>query len=85
MSQVLKVLELAQNHGMPQVQVGRRRVHPKLDPQRLSRGPRLLQLGAEIGLTDDFRGALLEIRHLFVDGCEGRHEKGHYKELRAKQ
>ena len=70
-AEILKVLKLAQNHGVPQVQIGRRRVHAKLHPQRLARGARLFELGTQVGLADDFRRTLLEIRQLFVDRCEG--------------
>jgi len=32
-----------------------------------------LQLGAQFRLANDFRGALLEVGKLFVDGCEVGH------------
>ena len=59
--QILKVLELPQHHGMPQMQIGSSRVHPQLHAQGLACSPRLLQLGAQFALANDFRGALLEI------------------------
>ena len=70
-AEILKVLQLAQNHRVAEMQVGSGRVHAELHAQRFARGARLLQLGAQVGFADDFRGALLEIRQLFVDRCEG--------------
>ena len=68
--EILKVLELAQHHGVPEVQIGSGRVHAELHAQRLARGARLLQLGAQVGLADDLRRTLLEISQLFVDRSE---------------
>ena len=59
MSEILKMLQLAQHHGVAKMQVGSGRVHAELHAQRLARGARLLQLGAQIGLADNFRRALL--------------------------
>ena len=70
-AEILKMFQLAQHDGVPKVQVGSGRVHAELHAQRFARGARLLQLGAQFGLADDFRRALLEIRQLFVDRCEG--------------
>src|ERR1700733_3870029 len=41
---------------------------------------RLPEPGAQVGFANDFGVALVQIRELFVDRCEGWHEKGHYKE-----
>ena len=68
--QILKMFELAQHNRVAEMQVGSGRVHAQLHAQRLARSPRLLQLGAQFGLANDFRGALLEIGQLFVDRCE---------------
>ena len=65
------MFQLAQHDGMAEVQVGSGRVHAQLHAQRLARGARLLQLGAQFGLANDFRGAFLEISKLFVDRSEG--------------
>ena len=71
--QILKVLQLAQHDRVPQMQVGRGRVHSQLHPQRFARGARLLQLCPQIGLADNLRRALFQIRQLFVYRCEGWH------------
>ena len=71
MAEILKVLELAQNNRVAEMQVGSSRVHAELHAQRLSGSSRLLQLGTQVSFADDFGGALLEIRQLFVDRLEG--------------
>src|SRR6266567_1801906 len=55
------------------MQIGRGWIKSSLHPQRYARRARLLQLGAQFGFTDDFRGALLDVSELFVDGREGGH------------
>ena len=64
------MLQLAQHDGMAQMQIGSGRIHAQLHAQRFARLERPFQLGAQFGLADDFRGALLEIRELFVDRRE---------------
>ncbi len=42
--EILKMFQLAQYNRVPEVQVGSRRVHAQLYPERLARGARLFQL-----------------------------------------
>ncbi len=70
-AEILKVLELAQNHSVPQMQIGSSWIHAKLHAQRLAGATRLLQLGAQVGFADNFRRTFLEIGKLFVDREEG--------------
>jgi hypothetical protein len=70
MPEILKVLQLAQHNGVAEMQIGRSRVHPQLNSQRLARSPRLLQLCAQFSLANNFRGALLEVSQLLIDRCE---------------
>ena len=73
MAEVLKVLELAQEHGVAEMKIGRGRIESGFDAQRLAGRERLLQLGAQLGLLHNFRGALLDVGELFVNGREGGH------------
>jgi hypothetical protein len=52
-AEVLELTELAQNHGVAEVQVRSRRI----DPQLHSQGPAELELFPEIPLRDDGGGA----------------------------
>ena len=56
--EVLKVLELAQKHGVPKVKVGSRRVKPGLYAQGPAGLTRFLQFFPQFGLLYDLRGAL---------------------------
>ena len=80
MAEILKMLELAQNDRVAEVQVGSGRIHAELDAQRFAGGARLLQLGPQIFLADNFCRTFFEIRELFVYRCEGWHGNRHYKE-----
>ena len=71
MAQILKVLHLAQQHGVAQVQVGRGGVEAGLDAQRRAGLCGLDQALAQILFADDFRHAFLEICELFVDRTRG--------------
>ena len=66
-AQVLKVLHLAQQHGVAQVQIGRGGIEADFDAQRAAGGEALV----EILLADDLDEALLEIRDLFFQGMPG--------------
>ena len=46
-AQILKVLELAEEHGVAEVEVGRGRVEAGFHAQRLAGGTGLFQLGAQ--------------------------------------
>ena len=56
MPEVLKVLQLVDENGMPQVEIGRRGVEPRLDPQRATFLQRTRKLGLELGPLDHFDG-----------------------------
>ena len=67
------MLELAQQHGVAEMQVGRSGIKAGFDAQRLAGGARLLQLGAQLRLFDDFRRAFLDVGELFVNRSESGH------------
>ena len=69
-SQVLKVLEFAQNHRVSQMDIGRRRIHTKLYAQRLAGRGGFLDLRFQLILTNDFGDALVKIRKLLVNWLE---------------
>ena len=72
-AEILKVFELAQQHGVAEMEIGRGGIEAGFHPQRLAGGERLLQLGAQLGLLHNFRGALLDVGQLFVNGRERGH------------
>ena len=74
MAQVLKMLQLAQQHGVTEMEIGRRGIESCLNPQGRARGERLLQFGAQLGLANDFRRALLDVGKLFLYRSEISHE-----------
>ena len=84
MTEVLKMFELAQKDRVSKVKVGRGRVEPGFHAQRGARSTGLLQLLAKLRLLHDFRGALLDVGQLLVNGSEIGHE-GNYKECRRKR
>ncbi len=57
---ILKVLELAQDDGVAEVQIGRGGIDAKLDAQRLARFSRALELRAQLLFTNDLRRALAQ-------------------------
>ncbi len=69
-AEILKVAQLAQDHGVPEVEIGGGRIEPELDPQRRAAGPRPLELGPQLALDDDVRRAAPEDTELLVDGGE---------------
>ena len=50
-AEVLKMFELAQEHGVAEMEVGRGGIEARLYAQRLARGARFFELGAEFGLS----------------------------------
>ena len=75
MTHVLKVLELANEHGVAQMQVGRSRIEARLYPHRFAALPGFLQTLAQIALADDLGCALAQIGELLVYGKERSHKK----------
>ena len=72
-AEVLKMFELAQEHGVAEMKIGRGGIEAGFDPQRFAGGERLLQLGAKLGLLHNFSRAFFDVGELFVDGREGGH------------
>jgi len=72
-SEILEVLELAQEHRVPEMKIWRSRIESSFDAQRLSGRKRLLQLGAQLRLFHNFSGAFLDVGELFVNRREGGH------------
>jgi hypothetical protein len=66
-AEVLKVLHLADEHRVAQVQVRRRRVEPDLDDERAACGGRSLELEAELGGPDHVHTAFGQISELLVN------------------
>ena len=67
---VLKMLQLPQHHGVAQVQVRGRGVDAQLHAQRLAGRSRAFQLGAQLFLANNFRGAFTQRGELFVYGAK---------------
>ncbi len=65
-SHILKVFQLAQHHGVAQVNVRRGRIHAELRPQRLSGLRRGLEFRFQIFFADNFRGALAQVGKLLI-------------------
>ena len=74
-AEVLKVLQLAQQHGVAEVEIGRGGIEAGFDPQRLAGGARLLQLGAKLGLFHDLSRAFLDVSQLFFNRSELWHAR----------
>ncbi len=60
MAEVLKVLQLAHEDGVAEVQIGGGGVESGFDAQRHAGLPRLFQALAQVGHTDDFCRSFLE-------------------------
>ena len=70
MAQVLKMLDLAQDHGVAQVKIGGRGVHTEIDTQRFAGFQRVIELGFQLGFRNDFSDAFFQVGELFFDGFE---------------
>ncbi len=57
MAQILEGLQLVEDHGMTQMNVGSRRVHPQLDAQRAP----FLQLGDQFFFHQNFFRSALDL------------------------
>ena len=64
---VLKVLELADEDGVSDVEVGRGGIEAGLDPHGLAGGERALDTFAQIALANDFGSALAQVVELLID------------------
>src|SRR5258708_29521479 len=64
-SEILKMLQLAQQHRVPQMQIGRGRIKARLHSEWLARSDRAFELRAQLGFLDDLRRALLDVCQLF--------------------
>src|SRR5579862_6530929 len=71
MTQILKVLQLAQKYGVAKVEIRSCRVETSLDAQGTARFRRLHQAHVQIFLTDEISETLLEVGELFGYGSEG--------------
>src|SRR5437764_8107807 len=68
--EILKVLQLAEQHGMAKMQVGRSGIKAGINAQRLAGGARLFQTLAQLGFADDLDRALLDVLKLLVNRPE---------------
>ena len=68
--EILKVFQLAQQHGVAEMQIGRGRIEAGFHAQRLVRSQRFFELGAQFGLLHNLRRAFLDVGELFVNGGE---------------
>ena len=73
MTHVLEVLELADEHGVAEMEVGRGGIEAGLDPHRLAGRQGLFDALAQVALADDLGGAFAQIGDLFVNGRERGH------------
>ncbi len=64
--QLLKMPQLAHQHRVPQVQVRRSRVEPRLHAQRPSGFAALFKPLAQVAHADNLRRALFQQIHLFI-------------------
>jgi hypothetical protein len=79
MAELLKMAQLAHQHGVAEVQVGRGGVKAGFDAQRASGFAALFEALAQVGDADNLRRALLEQVHLFVYGQKRGHDVFQYK------
>ena len=66
MAEILEVLHLANEHGVPQVQIGRGRIEADLHDERRPARREPLELGLQLARTNDVDTAFGEIRELLV-------------------
>jgi len=67
-AELLEVAELAHEHRVAQVEIGRGGVEAGFDAEGAAGLAAFFEALAEVGDADDFRGAFLEQVHLFVYG-----------------
>jgi hypothetical protein len=79
MAELLEVAQLAHQHGVAQVQVGRGGVEAGLYSQGSSGFATIFKALSQVGDADDLGGALLEQVHLFVYWQEVGHVVFQYK------
>ena len=75
MAHVLEVLELAHEHGVAEMQIGRGGIEAGLHAHGLAGLAGFLQALAQVALADDFRRALAQVGKLLVNGWERRHKR----------
>src|SRR5947207_5848600 len=69
-AKVLKMLELAQNHGVAQVKIWGRGIHAQIGAQRLAGFQGVFEFGFEFGFGNDFSDAFFHVGELFFDGFD---------------
>ncbi len=67
-AQILEVLHLADEHRVPEMQIGRSRIEPDFHDQRLAGGRESFELDAQLGCANDVDAPFREIGELIVDG-----------------
>ena len=65
-TQILKLLELLNQHRVPQVEIGCRRIETGLDLQRHAAGNGLFELFLKFGLDQHLYGTAPDYRHLLL-------------------
>jgi hypothetical protein len=68
MPQILEMLELAQQHRVTQMQIGRGRVEPCFDAERAAFAGAPYDALAKVSLANQFGKALADIGKLLVNG-----------------
>ncbi len=69
-AKILKVFELAKDHGMAQMKIRRRGVHAEINAQGLAGFQGLFEFGFEFCFRDDFSDAFFQVGELFFNGFE---------------
>ncbi len=68
MAEILKMLHFPEQHGVAEMQVGRRGIEARFNAQRPPGLRRFDQALAQLFFADQFRQAFLQVCELFVDG-----------------
>src|SRR5262249_13306727 len=66
MTEILKVLQLANEDSMAKMQIGRSWIEACFHTQRFASLQRIFEALAQVALADDLRRAFLDVRELFV-------------------
>ena len=69
-AQILKMLQLAKDHGVAKMKIGGRGIHAEIGAQRLAGFQRVIELGFQLGFRNDFSDAFFQVGKLFFDGFE---------------